>query len=241
MPVELITIACLADNYAYVIHNPDTGETAVVDVPDAAPVSAALQLRGWRLTDIILTHHHNDHIDGVAELRAETGARVWGAAADAHRLPPLTHTLAAGDSFALCGQTVQVIDAPGHTVGHIAFYLADAGLAFTGDSLMSGGCGRLFEGTPDQMWATLTTLGALPPETLICSGHEYTLSNLRFAASLEPDSPALISRIARAEGLRHAGRPTLPVPLSEELATNPFLRAGSAAEFARRRAAKDKF
>lgn len=225
MPLELVTLPCLADNYAYLIHDPETGATAVVDVPDAAPIQAALAERGWLLSDIWLTHHHSDHIDGVPALRAATGARVSGAAADAHRLPPLDVALAAGTSFAFAGHAVQVIDVPGHTVGHIAFHIPDAALAFTGDSLMSAGCGRLFEGTPAQMWQSLSKLAALPPDTMICSGHEYTTSNIRFALSLEPGNNDLISRSERVTKARQQGRPTVPVRLSEELATNPFLRA----------------
>jgi hydroxyacylglutathione hydrolase len=225
MTLELVTIPCLADNYAYLLHDPASGQTAVVDVPDAAPILATLKQRGWPLTDILLTHHHDDHIAGVADLRVATGARVLGAAADAHRLPPLDHALADGTRFVLCGQTVEVIEVPGHTVGHIAYHIPGAGLAFTADSLMAGGCGRLFEGTPAQMWASLSRLAALPAETLICSGHEYTASNLRFALSLEPQNADLILRNDRVTAARRAGQPTVPSRLSEELATNPFLRA----------------
>ncbi len=225
MPLELVTIPCLSDNYAYLVHDPDTGATAVVDVPDAAPILQALSGRGWRLTDIWLTHHHSDHIQGVAALQAATGARVTGAATDAHRLPPLDIALTPGTPFSFAGHHVDVIDVPGHTIGHIAFHIPSAALAFTGDSLMSAGCGRLFEGTPAQMHASLTSLARLPPETLICSGHEYTASNIRFALTLEPANAALISRSNRVSVARGEDRPTVPVALSEELATNPFLRA----------------
>ena len=225
MPLDLVTIPCLKDNYAFLIHDSASGATAVVDVPDAAPILAALQTRGWRLTDILITHHHDDHIAGVPALRDATGAKVWGAAADAHRLPPLDHALAEGDSVTIGSQTGTVIDVSGHTMGHIAFHFPASGLAFTADSLMAAGCGRLFEGTPDTMWASLSKLAALPPETLICSGHEYTASNIRFALSLEPGNPALISRASQVALAREDVRPTVPSTLSEELATNPFLRA----------------
>ncbi len=224
MTLTLVTIPCLKDNYAYLIHDPVSGETACVDVPEAAPILTELSARDWRLTDILITHHHSDHIDGVAELRAATGAMVLGAAADAHRLPPLDLALTEDSSFSIGSDFARVIDVPGHTVGHIAFYFADAGLAFTADSLMAGGCGRLFEGTAAQMWSSLSILAALPPQTLICSGHEYTASNLRFAATLEPDNPALIYRIDRVAAARGNGQATVPSTLSEELATNPFLR-----------------
>lgn len=255
MPLELVTIPCLADNYAYLVHDPASGATAVVDVPEAAPILAALSARGWQLTEIWLTHHHNDHIDGVPALRAATGAKVTGAAADAHRLPPLDHALPDDDTFLFAGHAVETFPVPGHTIGHIAFHIPEARLAFTGDSLMAAGCGRLFEGTPAQMWASLSRLSALPGETLICSGHEYTTGNLRFALTLEPANAALISRNDRVAGLRREGRPSVPVPLSEERETNPFLRAhlpalksaiglpdaSDADSFAEIRARKDRF
>ena len=224
MPLELVTIPCRTDNYAYLLHDAVSGKTAVVDVPDAAPILAALAARQWTLTDILITHHHGDHIDGIPDLRAATGAVVWGAAADAHRLPPLDHALRESDTVQVGADAAVVIDVPGHTVGHIAFHFPDARLAFTADSLMAAGCGRLFEGTPAQMWASLCKLGRLPPETLICSGHEYTQSNLRFALSLEPDNPALMSRSASVAAARAKNLPTVPSRLSDELATNPFLR-----------------
>jgi hydroxyacylglutathione hydrolase len=225
MPLELVTIPCRTDNYAYLVRDPDRGETACIDVPDAAPILAALNDRGWSLSKILITHHHDDHISGVAELRAATGAKVLGAAADAHRLPPLDLALSEGMSVSLGRYSVIVIDVPGHTVGHIAFHVPDAGLVFTADSLMAAGCGRLFEGTGAQMWASLSKLARLPPNTLVCSGHEYTASNIRFALSLEPDNAALISRAKEVEAARAKGQPTVPSRLSDELATNPFLRA----------------
>lgn len=228
MPLELVTLPCLKDNYAYLVHDPETGETAVVDVPEAAPILSALQARGWTLSDIWLTHHHWDHIDGVPALRDATGALVTGAAADAHRLPPLDLALPPHGSFTLGRHSVETLEVPGHTVGHIAFHIPAASLAFTGDSLMAAGCGRLFEGTPDQMHASLQKLAHLPPDTTICSGHEYTASNLRFALTLEPSNAALISRADRVALLRASGHPTVPVTLAEELATNPFLRTHSA-------------
>ena len=255
MPLDLHTIPCLTDNFAFLIHDKDSGQTACVDVPDAAPVLAALDRTGWRLTDILLTHHHDDHVQGVAALRAATGARVAGAAADAHRLPPLDRTLTTDLGFSIGRESARVIDVSGHTVGHIAFYFPASGLVFTGDSLMAAGCGRLFEGTPAQMWDSLQRLMALPPETLVCSGHDYLTGNLAFAATLEPGNSALMSRIDRLSQMRREGRLPMPSLLSEELATNPFLRAAlpplkarmglpdasDAAVFAAIRAAKDKF
>ncbi len=255
MTLELITLPCLKDNYAYLIHDAASGQTAVVDVPEPAPILAALAERGWSLSQILITHHHWDHIDGVETLRAATGAKVIGNAADAHRLPPLDLMLHDGATFAIGTETGHVIDVPGHTVGHIAFHFPASALAFTADSLMAGGCGRLFEGTPDQMWQSLSKLATLPPETLICSGHEYTAANLAFAATIDPTNEALAARIVRVTIARAENRPTVPSRLSGELATNPFLRAGlphikaaiglpqasDATSFAEIRARKDTF
>jgi hydroxyacylglutathione hydrolase len=255
MTLDLVTIPCRADNYAYLIQDAASGQTAVVDVPDAGAIQAALAARGWHLTDILITHHHDDHIAGVEALRAATGARVLGAAADAHRLPRLDLALTESMIFKIGAQVVHVLDVPGHTVGHIAFHIPESGLAFTADSLMAGGCGRLFEGTPAQMWASLSKLMRLPPDTLICSGHEYTTSNLRFAATLDGENPALQARIAAVADARAENRPTVPSRLCDELATNPFLRADTPAlraavglpdapaerVFAEIRARKDRF
>ena len=222
---EIVTIPCRADNYAFLLHDPSTGATACVDVPDAAPIIAELEARNWTLSDILITHHHGDHIDGVSALVAATGAKVWGARADAHRLPPLDRELSEGDPVSIGTLTGTTIDVSGHTIGHIAFYFPAAQAVFTADSLMALGCGRLFEGTPDQMWASLSKLAALPPDTLVCSGHEYTAANARFALTIEPSNPDLISRVADITAARAAGQPTVPSLLSDELATNPFLRA----------------
>ena len=249
--LELVTIPCLKDNYAYLLHDAATGHTTLIDVPEAAPILAALKARGWTLAQILLTHHHADHIQGTADVVAATGAPILGAKADAHRLPPLARALSEGDTVAIGPQTAHILEVPGHTVGHIAITLP--GYAFTADSLMAGGCGRLFEGTPAQMWASLSKLAALPPETLICSGHEYTTANLAFAATIDPDNPALKTRIADTATARAHGLSTVPSTLALELATNPFLRAPllksrlnpaqatDAGAFAEIRARKDKF
>lgn len=255
MPLELVTIPCLTDNYAYLIHDQETGQTAVVDVPEPGPILAALEAHQWRLTHILITHHHDDHIQGVDTLRTRTGAMVLGAAADAHRLPRLDLALDENCNFSVGRETARVIDVPGHTLGHIAFHFPESRLLFTADSLMAGGCGRLFEGTAGQMHQSLRKLAALPPETLVCSGHEYTASNLRFASTLEPDNPQIISRTAEVASLRSQGRPTVPSSLATELATNPYLRvhlpalktavglpdAADVTVFAEIRARKDKF
>lgn len=225
MPLELVTLPCLADNYAYLLHNAETGQTALIDAPDAVPIRAALAERGWGLDLILLTHHHGDHIDAVEPLRAAYGAKVVGAKADAHRLPKLDLAVEEGDVIDVLGTKAHVIDVSGHTVGHIAFHLPEIGAVFTADSLMALGCGRLFEGTPEQMWQSLLKLRALPPETLVCSGHEYTASNARFALTVEPGNAALQARAKDVAAKRARGEATVPSLLSEEIATNPFLRA----------------
>ncbi|WP_333711880.1 hydroxyacylglutathione hydrolase [Yoonia sp.] len=222
-PLELVTVPCLTDNYAYLVHDPATGETALVDAPEAAPIKAELDKRGWTLTDILITHHHHDHIGAVDDLRGT--ARVVGAAADAERLPRLDLAVTEGDLIRVAGQQVHILDVSGHTIGHIAFYMPDAGFAFTADSLMALGCGRLFEGSPAMMWDSLQKLRALPDDTLICSGHEYTAANARFALSIDAANPDLISRSTGVDAARAAGQPTVPSTLAEEKRTNPFLRA----------------
>ena len=226
MTLELVTVPCLSDNYAYLLRNTDTGQTAVIDFPEAAPLLRALEMRGWMPSDAFITHHHSDHIDGLAEIKAAfPHMRVFGAKADAHRLPPLDVALAPGDTANAIGTAWHVIDVPGHTIGHVAFHVPEARVAFTADSLMALGCGRLFEGTPEQMWTSLKKLAALPPATIICSGHEYTASNARFALTIEPGNADLQKRAADIDAARAAGKPTVPSALSLELATNPFLRA----------------
>ena len=225
MPLQIVTVPCLADNYAFLLHDASTGATAVVDVPDPAPIQAELAARGWTLTDILITHHHWDHIDGVAPLVAATGAKTWGNAADADRLPPLDHAVNPGEAVTVGSESGTVIEVSGHTVGHIAFHFPISHAVFTADSLMALGCGRLFEGSPDMMHASLARLSALPPETLVCSGHEYTASNAKFALTIDPGNPALISRVRTIDAARAENRPTVPSTLREELETNPFLRA----------------
>lgn len=225
MPLEILTIPCLSDNYAFLAHDAQSGETALIDAPEAAPILAALAQKGWRLTQVLLTHHHWDHVEGLAEILAAHPARVTGAAADAHRLPPLDHQVSEGDSVSIGAESGRVIDVSGHTVGHIAYYFPDSHAVFTADSLMALGCGRVFEGTMPQMWDSLSKLATLPPETMVYSGHEYTQANGRFAETVDPDNAALQARIRDIAAARAAGRPTVPSTLALELSTNPFLRA----------------
>lgn len=223
MKLEIVTIPCLADNYAFLIHNHETNQTAVVDVPNAQPIKDELTHRNWQLDTILITHHHSDHIDGVEELRQTYRALVVGHKLDKHRLPKLDLEVLAESDFEICGTSAQVLGADGHTVGHVAYIVQKA--AFTGDSLMALGCGRLFEGTPEMMWQTLSQLATLPPETIIYSGHEYTASNAKFALTIEPNNSDLKSRYEDIKRHRRDGIPTVPSELSLELKTNPFLRA----------------
>lgn len=228
MVLQILTVPCLADNYAYIAHDPATGVTAVIDVPEAEPILQALDKQGWSASLVLLTHHHADHIQGLGALLARHSASVIGAAADAHRLPPLNRTVSDGDQIGIGSETGVVMDVSGHTVGHLAFHFPQSAVVFTADSLMAMGCGRVFEGTMAQMFESLGKISSLPPQTTICSGHEYTESNAKFARTVDPDNAALISRSIEISAARAAGRPTVPSILADELATNPFLRAGDA-------------
>ncbi len=229
MPLEVVTVPCLSDNYAYLLRDEATGKTGLVDAPDATPIFESLEARGWGLDLILITHHHNDHVAGVDTLRARFGAEVAGAIADKHRLPKLDIALAEGDSVKLGHSAAQVLEVPGHTIGHIAFHFPESRALFSADSLMALGCGRLFEGTPEQMWNSLSRMAALPGNTLVYSGHEYSGSNARFALSIEPDNAALKARVEAINLTLKEGLPTVPVALSVEQDTNPFLRAADAA------------
>lgn len=226
MPLEIVTIPCLSDNYAFLAHDPASGDTAVIDVPEAGPILDALKTHGWSATHILITHHHWDHVGGLnGVLEAFPNAKIVGAKADYGRLPPLHVAVSEGETIVIGGEAGMVIDVSGHTVGHIAYHFPASKAVFTADSLMALGCGRVFEGTKPQMWESLSKLAALPPDTLVCSGHEYTQTNARFAATIDPDNPALISRIKDVDAARASNKPTVPSLLSLELETNPFLRA----------------
>jgi hydroxyacylglutathione hydrolase len=234
-------VALLRDNYAWLLRDAATGATAIVDPAEPGPVIAAVDAAGGRLDAILLTHHHGDHIAGTDEVRDRYGARVIGARADAHRLPALNQAVRDGDSVAVGEAVGRVIETPGHTHGHICFFFPGGGVLLCGDTLFSLGCGRLLEGTPAEMFASLRGLAALPADTLVCCGHEYTESNSRFALHADPANAALIAYAEQVRAMRAEGRPSVPSRLADELAANPFLRARDVATFADLRARKDKF
>ncbi len=227
MPFEVVTVPCLEDNYAYLVNGPDG--VAVIDAPEAEPIIAALEARGWTPGVIMLTHHHWDHVQAVDALKAKYNCMVMGPKDEEDQLPKLDFALPDGFSGGKDEGLCQVISVPGHTLGHVAFYYPKGGAVFTADSLMALGCGRLFEGTADMMWESMKKLAALPPETMVYSGHEYTASNAKFALTIDPENAQLISRVQDIETARAENRPTAQVPLALELATNPFLRASDPA------------
>ncbi len=239
--LEITLVPCLSDNYAYLIRDPAGAAVGIVDPSEASPVQEALTDRGWHLTHIFNTHHHFDHTGGNLALKAAYGAKVIGPKADRDRIPGIDEAYGEGDRLTFGTRVAQIFDIPGHTSGHIALWFGEDQALFTGDTLFAMGCGRMFEGTPVQMWASLSKLAALPAETRVYCGHEYTEANGRFALAVEPDNPALRHRMDAVKALRAAGRPTIPSTIALELATNPFLRAGDVEKFAERRQAKDNF
>lgn len=233
---------CLSDNYGLLLHDPESGLTASIDSPDAAEITAQCESKGWTLSHIFNTHHHWDHTGGNLDLAASNPAlQIIGPGHDAARIPGLTQGVGGGESFTFGSQKVTVIETPGHTSGHIIYYISQSQLAFVGDTLFKMGCGRLFEGTPEEMFDSLAKIAALPGETLLYCAHEYTLSNGRFALTVEPDNQALIAEIARATDLRDKGQPTVPTQVDLEKAINPFMRAKTAKQLGEIRRAKDNF
>ena len=239
MPLEIVRIPVLSDNYVWLVHEPGSGETMVVDPAVAEPVLTEANSRGWKITQIWNTHWHPDHTGGNAEIKAATGCLITGPAAEAARIPTLDVEVTGGNTVRLGSAEAQVIDVPAHTAGHIAYHFAEDKSAFVGDTLFAMGCGRLFEGTPEQMYSNMRKLEALGDDTAVYCAHEYTLSNGRFALTVEPDNEALVERMAEVSAMRERGEATVPTTIALERATNPFMRAGSVAELASRRAAKD--
>jgi hydroxyacylglutathione hydrolase len=253
--LEIHQVPVLSDNYVYLAHDAATGATGVVDPAVVDPVLAAAQDKGWNITHILNTHHHGDHTGGNLEIKRQTGCTIVGPKADRDRIPGIDVEVGDGDSFKLGDAEAQVFDVPGHTRGHIAYWFGASDALFCGDTLFAMGCGRLFEGTPDQMWTSLCKFTALPDQTRIYCAHEYTLSNGEFALSVEPENQDLLARMEEVREKRRGGQPTVPSTLAQEKATNPFLRpmsphlqetvglsgAGLVEVFAETRARKDSF
>ena len=239
--LEIARVAVLSDNYVWLAHEPESGETAVVDPAVAEPVLAEAQRRGWRITQIWNTHWHPDHTGGNAAVKAATRCLVTGPAAEAARIPTLDRQVREGDRVAVGAVEAIVLEVPAHPAVHIAYHLPSEALVFVGDWLFAMGCGRMFEGTAEQMHANLQRLAALPPETRVYCAHEYTLSNGRFALTVEPDNEPLRRRMEEVEAARAAGEATVPTTIALERSTNPFMRARSEKELAERRTAKDNF
>ena len=224
-PLTVRQFPCLSDNYGFLVRDGASGEVAAVDTPDAEAIAAQADALGWKVTRVLNTHWHPDHTGGNEALAQRYGCEVIAPRAEADRVPGHTRLIGPGDEVALGGTRARVLDVGGHTTGHVAYWFEAAGLAFVGDALFSLGCGRLFEGSPEQMWASLSRLRALPPETTLYCAHEYTKANAAFAVTVDPGNEALAARKAEVERLREAGEPTVPMLLSDELPVNPFLRA----------------
>jgi len=239
--VEIVRIPALSDNYIWLMHDPASGETVVVDPAEADPVLAEAGARGWTITQIWNTHWHPDHTGGNAAIKAATGARITGPAAEAGKIPDLDAQVGEGDAARIGAIEARVMETPAHTAGHISYHLPSEAALFCGDTLFAMGCGRLFEGDAAQMHANLQRFAALPDDTRVYCAHEYTLSNGRFAAHAEPDNRAIAERLARVEAMRAAGEATVPSTIGEERETNPFMRASSAEALAALRTAKDGF
>jgi hydroxyacylglutathione hydrolase len=239
--IEVVRIPALSDNYIWLAHDDVSGETVVVDPAQAAPLLAAAQARGWTISAIWNTHWHPDHTGGNAAIKDATGATVIAPAAEAAKIPTADRLVGEGDIVMLGAHAARVIDVPAHTAGHIAYHLADDSIVFVGDTLFAMGCGRLFEGTAEQMFGNMQRLAALPGETAVYCAHEYTQSNGRYALVAEPDNEELAERMAEVDRMRAQGLPTVPTTIALERATNPFMRATSVTQLAERRTAKDHF
>ncbi len=225
--LEIIQVPVLNDNYIYILHEPESKETAVVDPAVSQPVLDVLMDKGWQLNYIFNTHHHSDHVGANLALKQQTGCEILGADADFSRIPSIDKRLRHGDKISLGNQAATVIATPGHTSGHIVFHFVENNALFCGDTLFSMGCGRLFEGTAKQMWESLKQIKILPNQTQIYCAHEYTQANGEFALTLEPNNPQLLQRMQQVNELRAENKSTVPTNLEQELATNPFLREDS--------------
>jgi len=239
--LEIVMFPCLADNYGFLLHDPVSGDTATIDTPDAEEILRQCAARNWTLTYIWNTHHHFDHTGGNLTLKEKLGVEIIGPAGDAARIPGLKRGISGGESFEFGTHRIDVLDTPGHTTHHNVYYVPSARSAFVGDTIFVLGCGRLFEGTAQQMYDSLVSICALPQDTRLYCAHEYTLSNARFAVTIDPDNADLLAYIETAKALREQGLPTVPTTIKAEMATNPFVRAKSATDLANIRAAKDNF
>jgi hydroxyacylglutathione hydrolase len=226
--LEIYQFPCLSDNYGVLIRDSETGAVASIDAPETEAVREALADKGWTLTHILVTHHHADHTDGNLPLKEETGCTIIGPKGEAAKVRGLDEAVGEGDTFKFGSFNVEVLETPGHTAGHITYYIPAAKVAFCGDTIFAMGCGRVFEGSMQQMWQSLEKIASLPEDTTLYCGHEYTVSNADFAMTVEPGNAALQSRVAEVKALRADGKPTLPTTVGKERATNPFLRAESA-------------
>jgi len=224
--IEIEQFPCLSDNYGYLIHDPKTEKTAAIDTPEIAPILTVLEKKGWNLTHIFNTHHHYDHAGGNLELKEKTGCTIYGPRGERDKIPGIDIAVDQDDSFSFGSYQVDVLNVGGHTLGHIAYHFPECGAAFVGDALFALGCGRMFEGTAEQMWGSLSKLSSLAPHTSVFCAHEYTLSNAKFAVTVDPDNQALLSRVQEIEAARAENKPTVPTTIALELETNPFLRAG---------------
>ena len=225
MTAETRLFRCRSDNYGVLLHDPESGATASIDAPEAAPIEAALKASGWKLTDILVTHHHADHTDGIRALKDKHKCRVVAPAGEADKIPAVDETVREGDTVTVGNLSANVIETPGHTLGHIAYWFHADSLAFVGDTLFSIGCGRVIEGDPEMMWRSLVKLRDLPDDTEFYCGHEYTAANIKFARTIEPNNQALAEREAEAKREIEKGLPTIPTTIGEEKLANPFLRA----------------
>lgn len=225
MPAQIRLFMCLQDNFGALLHDPSSGATAAIDAPEAAPIEAALKGNGWKLTDILVTHRHGDHVGGIPELKQRHRCRVVAPAAEAAQIPLVDLEVKEGETVHVGTLAAHVLETPGHTLGHIAYWLHSDKLVFVGDTLFSIGCGRVIEGTPPMMWRSLAKLRDLPDDTRMFCGHEYTRANIAFAKTVEPNNQALAAREREVDKLLAAGKPTIPTTMAQEKAANPFLRA----------------
>lgn len=241
MSLKIEQIPCLSDNYGYLLHDEKTGLTASIDTPDGKAIEQRAQKLGWSLTHIFNTHHHYDHVGGNAYLKDTYGVTIIGPKADEERIPRIDRAVSGGEIFAFGDHVVQVIHTPGHTKGHCAYYIPACGSIFVGDTLFALGCGRLFEGTPTQMYESLAKITTLPDDTQVYCAHEYTLANGAFALTVDPDNADLQAYMTDARKRRNMGLPTVPTTIAREKLANPFVRAASAEKLGKIRSAKDNF